>query len=100
MGAERGRGKRDQEGRRRGRQKHSCAGRSKAEAPFELPVTASVSERAQAKVPVKPGDWKYSIAALYICCVICAKRQLCRPLSRSSDFHFRVELLAMGSASE
>lgn len=73
-----------------------CTNRSKAEVPFELPVTALVSERAQAKVPMKPGDWKHSTAALCIHCVICAKRQRCGPLSRSSNLHFRIELLAMG----
>lgn len=69
-----------EEERRRKKEKETteaqvCVNRSKAEVPFELPVTALVSERAQAKVPMKPGDWKHSAAAFCIHCVICAKRQ-------------------------
>lgn len=66
MGAER---REKEEGQRRKKEKGKTAAqlcrkkqsRSSIQAAFELPVTASVSERAQAKVPMKPGDWKYSV---------------------------------------
>lgn len=73
MGAERWEKGEEQRKKKGTTEKHNHAHTeaSEAGAPLGLPVTGSVSRRAQAEVLTKPGDSKYTIETSYSHYVIC-----------------------------